>query len=296
LRDFTLKIYYLLLEALKRKDYNFLSFGEYMTQQIEPTMRNFKSITSNNIKLGAELNNLGTLNNSLCILRHDVDRLPENSLATAHIEHSMDVKGSYYFRTVPGSFNIEIIKQIEGLGHEIGYHYEDVDLVLKSQKSEIKSQNGSIDIEKLIDLASESFCKNLEIFRKDFEIKTICMHGSPLSKYDNKLIWKKYDYKKHGIIGEPYFDINWNEFGYLTDTGRRWNGGDSSVRDKVESKFKFNFRNTKEIIENIDKLPGKVMFNIHPQRWNDKLVPWLKEYFSQNTKNVIKKYFFVNRK
>ena len=33
------------------------------------------------------------------------------------------------------------------------------------------------------------------------------------------MIWDKYDYKKLGIIGEPSFDIDWNEFAYFTDTG-----------------------------------------------------------------------------
>ncbi len=53
------------------------------------------------------------------------------------------------------------MEKISRLGHEIGYHYEDVDLVLKSQNSKVKSKNGDIDMEKLIDLAFESFCKNL---------------------------------------------------------------------------------------------------------------------------------------
>ena len=54
---------------------------------------------------------------------------------------------------------------------------------------------------------------------------TIRMHGSPLSPFDNKIVWQKYNYRELEIIGDPYFDIDWNEFGYLTDTGRRWDGG-----------------------------------------------------------------------
>ena len=59
------------------------------------------------------------------------------------------------------------------------------------------------------------------------------MHGSPCSKSDCRDIWKKYDYKKPGIIAEPYFDINFDEVFYLTDTGRRWDGWKVSLRDKV---------------------------------------------------------------
>jgi len=40
-------------------------------------------------------------------------------------------------------------------------------------------------------------------------------------------------------------------------------------------------------------LPDKVMLTIHPQRWDDKPLPWMKELVGQNVKNIIKKYFYV---
>jgi len=46
------------------------------------------------------------------------------------------------------------------------------------------------------------------------------MHGIPLSKFDNRLLWAKYDYRDFGIIAEPYFDIDFDEVLYLTDTGK----------------------------------------------------------------------------
>ncbi len=78
---------------------------------------------------------------------------------------------------------------------------------------------------------------NLERLRKLYPVKTICMHGSPLSKYDNRKLWEKHDYKDYGIIGEPYFDVDFSRVLYLTDTGRCWDGFDYSVRDKVISDF-----------------------------------------------------------
>jgi hypothetical protein len=82
----------------------------------------------------------------------------------------------------------------------------------------------------------ESFLKNLEAMRKIADIKTICMHGSPMSPYDNRLLWTKYDYRDYGIIGEPYFDVDFSRVAYYTDTGRRWDGDSVSVRDKVGSR------------------------------------------------------------
>ncbi len=284
MRDFTFNTFYKLLESLKNTNIEFFTFKDFMAYKFNLFELN-KYKPNNNMNL-----------RNVVILRHDVDLHPENSLVTAEIEKELDIKGTYYFRIIPKSFHFNIINKIVGLGHEIGYHYEDVDLVLKSQKSKVKNQIGAINEEKLIDLAYENFCKNLETFKKNFDVKTICMHGSPLSKYDNKIIWKKYDYKALDLLGEPYFDINWDEFGYITDTGRRWNASDSSVRDKVNSKYKFNFKSTQNIINNIELLPNHLMFTFHPQRWNDKLLIWTRELISQNVKNVIKKSLVVIRK
>ena len=266
--DFTIKIYKMFLKAFLRGNYNHMSF-----YQIQKTIAQTFS------------------DDKLTILRHDVDRLPINALKIAQIEKENGIKGTYYFRIVPESYDIEIMKRIAELGHEIGYHYEDVDLTIKNEKLKIKNER---DKEKLIDLAYESFCKNLEMLKKNFDIDTICMHGSPLSKFDNKIIWEKYDYRKLGIIGEPYFDIDWDIFAYLTDTGRRWNGGKVSVRDKVNSEFKFDFKSTNDIIANIDKLPNKIMITVHPERWNNNFVPWVKQLIVQNMKNIIKKMILLS--
>jgi len=258
--DFNLHAFDKLLKSFLDKNYQFQTFYDFLVAPISKVV----------------------------ILRHDVDRLPNNALQTAVIEHQMGIKGTYYFRVVPESFDLNIMQKIADMGHEIGYHYEDVDLVYRKNYKLIKSSTGKLDLEKLIDLSYESFCKNLENFRKYFDIKTICMHGSPSSKYDNKIIWTKYHYRELGILGEPYFDINYNEFAYFTDTGRRWNGNSFSIRDKVCSKYQFNFKNTQQIINNTHILPDKIMITIHPQRWTDNWVDWSIELISQSIKNIVK--------
>jgi len=37
------------------------------------------------------------------------------------------------------------------------------------------------------------------------------------------------------------------------------------------------------------------MLNVHPQRWTDRPLPWVKELVGQNVKNVVKKHFFVKK-
>lgn len=276
--DFKTSIYCSLILSLKKKGYSFQTFEDFILNPLE------KSV----------------------ILRHDVDSRPSNSLITAQIEQSLGVVGSYYFRIVKESNIPEIIRKIAELGHEVGYHYETMD----SASSKLKNENS----ESIIDLAYQEFCKNLEYFRTFYPVKTICMHGSPLSKYDNKEIWKKYSYKSLGLIGEPYFDIDFSKVLYLTDTGRCWDGEKVSVRDKVQksdiksqtsdkisvnsqlSTVNYSFRHTKEIIKAVDEgiLPKQIMITVHPQRWTDNFFEWIEELVMQNLKNIIKR-FIVKR-
>lgn len=208
------------------------------------------------------------------ILRHDVDLLPTNSLTFAKIQAAQNIKGVYYFRAVPESWDENVIKEIASLGHEIGYHYE----CLTTSKG---------DFEKGI----KDFETNLTALRKLAHVTTICMHGSPLSRYDSKDLWGKYDYKDFGILGEPYFDVDFKKVFYITDTGRQWDGDKVSVRDKVNSGFDLVFHSTDEIIDAADNhlLPQQIMFTFHPQRWTDKKSLWYKELIMQNLKNQIKR-------
>ncbi len=245
--DFTRKIYKKLLEALKENGYSFYTFEEYCE---------------------------GKAAGKFIILRHDVDSRAGHSVATAQVEAALGIKASYYFRVVPQSDQPDKIKAIAALGHEIGYHYEDLSL-LKGNTS----------------LAIDHFAIRLTHFRKFYPVKTICMHGSPTSKYDNRTIWKYYNYRDFSIIGEPYFDVNFNEIFYLTDTGRCWDGEKFSVRDKVNSAFKKTYHSTNEIINAAknDTLPTKIMITTHPQRWTNNIFEWILEFILQNTKNIIKR-------
>lgn len=261
--DFTRKKYKHLISSLLKDGYSFQTFEEFIENPKEKVV----------------------------MLRHDVDLLPENSLEFAKIQHDFGIKGSYYFRIVPESWDVEIVKEIADLGHEIGYHYETMD----TSYLKLKRENKEFDHKMLLDRAFQEFESNLDFIRKHAPVRTICMHGSPRSPYDNKEIWKKYDYKDLDIIAEPYFDVDFNDVFYLTDTGRRWDGYKVSVRDKVESGFSLSFHSTDDIIEAVEKtgLPDRIMMTFHPQRWHDNILMWNKEYILQNMKNVVKRYVYV---
>jgi hypothetical protein len=107
---------------------------------------------------------------------------------------------------------------------------------------------------------------------------------------DNRALWKTYDYRDLGIIGEPYFDVDDTKVFYLTDTGRKWNHAGASIRDRLASGFDIRVNSTAHLADLAGQgaLPDQVMITVHPQRWHDRPIPWLQELILQNTKNLIK--------
>ena len=205
------------------------------------------------------------------LLRHDVDRNAKKALKMAELENSLGIIATYYFRKKEDVFIPAIIKKIADRGHEIGYHYEALD-------------KAGGDFEKAIRI----FEGELKEFRKICNVKTICMHGNPMSKWVNNDLWKKYDFKDFGIIGEPYLSIDYAEVLYLTDTGRRWNSK-FSVKDVVgaNSQRTEKIKSTDDVIRMINKEDSEQMCILaHPERWSDGFGAWLKELAWQNMKNV----------
>lgn len=360
-RDFTIDRYMKLLEAMMNRSFFFFTVYDYNLQRLSREVED-------------------VVNERVIILRQDVDRLPENSLAFARIQKEIGIRSTFYFRSVNESFEPKIIEEIAGMGHEVGYHYEDLSLTAQRQttndkrrtglsrqglerlskevtkvrsdedkrqkykdKSEKEAEGNRLDAKldnnlelepwnkkPVFEAGIESFAMNLEKLRKYADVKTICMHGSPMSRWDSRLVWRYYDYRDFGVELEPYFDIDFEEILYLTDTGRRWNGSNFSVRDKgsmnsraqsaerkadlfndwirrpvsgslmnmtpesTEFQSKYNFKSTNDIIKVAERceLPDRIMMTFHPQRWTDRMMPWVKELVWQNTKNV-GKYFLI---
>lgn len=264
MRDFTLHTYRSMLLALRDAGYRFVTFETFLTQRP---------------------------NEPFVILRHDVDLRAANSLEVARIEASLGIQASYYFRVVPQSNQPNIIRQIVALGHEVGYHYEDMSICRG-------------DTEK----AMVHFRKKLAYFRSFYPVKTICMHGAPMSKYDGRKLWKTYDYREENILGEPYFDVDFGSMLYLTDTGRCWDGYKVSVRDKIEghqdtwNQQGLCYHRTADILSALQdnnsplrSLSPSIMITTHPQRWTDDKWLWTKELVMQTIKNWVKRMLIILR-
>lgn len=150
--DFTINTYKVLLQALLAADYSFLTFEQFITDPL----------------------------NKVVILRHDVDKLPRNALKMARLEREMGVVSTYYFRAGPVSFDPQVMEEITGMGHEIGYHYENVDAVQHTARAEGHGQRakGKISSEYLARLRAKA--PDVIINQSQFIIKKDLLDVAPL--------------------------------------------------------------------------------------------------------------------
>ncbi len=249
-RDFTITAAEELLSSFKEKGFIFKSIIDYAHEE------------------------KGIRKGDFVVLRHDVDRAPGLALEMAKLENRLNIKGTYYFRTVGSSLNPNIIRQISQLGHEIGYHYEDLAITKGDYET-----------------AYQRFQEQLKILRQYASIKTISMHGVPLSPIDPKDLWDKYDYRADEILVEVYLDINYSGFTYLTDTGRGWNKISTSLRDIAPDADMPPVPNTKTLIDKIlnDQITGRIALTLHPERWATSWTEWIYQLIRQQLVNIVKK-------
>lgn len=240
------------------------------------TFYTYKKLLSSILKSGYSIQSFEDFINKpeskVVVLRHDCDLWPNNDLKMATIEYDLGISATYYFR-IPYTFNTKIIKKIAELNHEIGYHYEN-----------LAEFNGDYS-RSIVD-----FEDNLEKLRSIYPVKTIAMHGRPLSKWDSRLLWKKYNFKDFNIVAAAYLSVDYNKVLYLTDTGNMWNGNKVNIRDIVVSEMNYDIGSTFDLIDafNYNQLPNQIIINSHADRWNDNFVIWIYKGILQQVKNIIK--------
>ena len=132
------------------------------------------------------------------------------------------------------------------------------------------------------------------------------MHCAPTSPFDGKALWDTHNYHALGITTEPYLDLDYSKVLYLTDTGRCWDGFQTSVRDKIPhfqeewTAAGLVFHNTEQLIQGLSKIqqtfaakPHSILITTHPQRWTNNTLIWWSERMMQPLKNEVKKW--INR-
>ena len=199
----------------------------------------------------------------LVVLRHDVDRSPGSALKMAELERELGLSATYYFRKRSHTFKPEVITTIAQMGHEIGYHYE----ALTKARGDYKK-------------AIQIFRDELDEFRELCNVVTISMHGSPLSKYDNRDLWRQYDFRDFGVIGEAYLSIDYDKVVYLSDTGRTWSSRRYNIRDKIGKGHGVDIETTTDLISLLEtKQIRQLCILSHPNRWSEGRMEYFKAEF-----------------
>jgi len=226
-RDFTLRKYEELCEAIGSSGYTNMTIAEYLKDESKI--------------------------DSVILIRHDVDENIRFALDMAEVESDYGIKATYYFRTRKSVYIPEIIDTIASYHHEVGYHYETLD-----------TARGDID------LAIRLFSEELAMFRERYDVKTACMHGNPLSKYDNRTIWGKCSPDDFGLLGEPYLSLDYDQFAYFSDSGRTWDINKNKIKDTIERSRPHHgrVRNSDDLMNLIKQ--GNlhdICILTHPERW-----------------------------
>ena len=244
--DFTLTKYRELLETALKAGYAILPIVDYLRAGL-PAAQNL-------------------------LLRHDVDRRPWMALRMARLERDLGVRSTYYFRAVRHTFRPDVIAEIHGLGHEIGYHYET-----------LADSRGDIAV------AFELFQEHLSEMRQITPVQTISMHGRPLSPWDSREIWNHYDFKTLDLEGEAYLSIDYTKVRYFNDTGRTWHPTRHNVRDFASASPREELGSTDDLITVIDQLKHPVLcVSAHPDRWAHSPARWVLSMFEDSLVNGAK--------
>ncbi len=170
----------------------------------------------------------------------------------AEVESDYGIRATYYFRTGKNVYVPDIIDTIASYHHEIGYHYETLD-----------TAKGDMD------LAIHLFSEELAMFREKYDVKTVCMHGNPLSRYDNRAIWERCRPDDFGLLGEPYLSLDYDRFAYFSDSGRTWDINRNKVKDTIErSRSSEGVRSSDDLINLINQGSLRdICILTHPERW-----------------------------
>lgn len=218
------------------------------------------------------------LPSKLVVMRHDVDVVPKNEPKMALIENDFGIRATYYFRYKRGVFEPDVMRHIAAMGHEIGYHYETLD----KAKGDCRK-------------AVEMFKRELAAFREVADISTVSMHGNPLTRWDNRDMWREYDFRDSAIVGEAY--LSFRDIVYLSDTGRTWGPAykvkdvlPSDVDNKGPNPPKPRVRSTDDIISLVEsERLDRLYLLMHAGRWGDSMPEWVMSMVKDVAVNVVKR-------
>jgi hypothetical protein len=185
------------------------------------------------------------------ILRLDVDYREAHAVRMAHLAARHDLRGSFYFRHRHGAFDLDAMREIAAMDHEVGYHFETLDTC-------------EGDFHK----AECLFLEQLDHLRSaGLTIRTVAAHGSfptaPTYRSNLDLIDRSPRLlERAGVSGETTLSIDFTQVTYASDANWRWRRYD---------RFQPGARGKSTSLSQIRQDSGwgnpGLYINFHPQQW-----------------------------
>jgi len=201
------------------------------------------------------------------VLKHDVETNLSKALILAQIENNYSHRGSYYVQSylLNCKKNVDILKQIQELGHEVSYHHD----VMDSNKGDINR-------------ARDEFQRNIDLFESNgFSIQTVCQHGNPVIEregyssnrdfFRNTEVAKSYEHISEIMLNfKRRISVNYT---YISDTGYGWKIiSDPENNDVLKCDDRdIALLNLDRVID-IVKSEYPVIISTHPHRWHDNVI------------------------
>jgi hypothetical protein len=115
------------------------------------------------------------------------------------------------------------------------------------------------------------------------------MHGSPLARESNMAIWEHYDFRQDGVI-DAVKTIDYAGFSYFTDSGRTFGASKANLRDYIGGiETPPGVYTSTDLAKFLaERRHERVHLNVHPERWNNMGVSWLKQLGRDTAANAVK--------
>ncbi len=197
-------------------------------------------------------------NSEWIVVKHDVETNVKKAVQLAEIEYNHGIQATYYVQADLLKDNVEQLKKIQSMGHEVTYHYDVLD-----------ANNGNFKV------ATEEFSKTVESFSSyGFEVKTVCPHGNPVIVRDgwssnkdffrDESVAKKFPNILDMVIQLP--DKLNDNYIYISDAGYEWKQIVNIKDNDVTNQGDIDLGDYKNLLYTINH-EERVILSTHPHRW-----------------------------
>lgn len=216
------------------------------------------------------------------VLKHDIETNVAKAYRVAEIESRHGHRGVYYAHAylLNDPKNVELLKEMQQMGHEISYHHD----VMDSNKGDLEAAIGE-------------FQTNIKRFETmGFPVSTVCQHGNPI--VERKGYTSNRDFFRSERVqwlfpniadimvdfGEKYQ----TDYSYYSDAGRKFHLIYDPINNDIIPSDEKNVP-YEDLNALLGALPEKAIISTHPHRWSDSAVVYLvKEKGFHLIKNIAK--------